>query len=479
MNNRILVILLIVGISAGFISYIYYQNTVCMSHPSFLHNPQMNNLGDCLLFLQSDASDVPKFDVLGLDRQYFPNEPIMISVQKIGYNMCDSWEAKIIDTSNGTVVWEDWNVTSCGEISPPRIDTFTYAISTDARIVTVPDVGDYLFQIDMGDKILEEEFTVIEQTKLKLIERGWTKNETQSNQILTKIDCVEGQLIYNDECIYVLTTTDEYPKGIKHFLLSKDGKITQYVELEIATSTSGQTGNAVTLDRSTAISSYTISDDNVIEFTLENENVFYGKPLSYWKNLDEDSLVNYYENFGKFDEHFFEDLGALLIKSHAKEKLHELETIPKEIEIDWEGIRPSLPPRMGFYATVNSTDDKNYHITGTIHGNVIQDNFQIVQDSGRRIGWTPAFEYSRVQINGTTALQICSILETICIENPVWDAVHRHDKDFTYFYYETSDIEHYVKIDDGYICHSTENFTSQEISELKCQEISNTKPEKN
>ena len=210
----------------------------------------------------------------------------------------------------------------------------------------------------------------------------------------------------------------------------------------------------------------------------ENENVFHGKSLSYWKNLDEDSLVQYYENFGNH-ENFFEDLGILLIKSHSEEKLLELGIIPAhEMEIDWIGVRPSLPPRMGFDAKVNSTDGKNYLITGTIHGNVIQDNFQIAEDNGRRIGWTPAFEYNRVQINGTTALQICSMLEITCIKNPVWDAVYRHDKYFTYFYYDTYGVEpnvqigeHYIQIDKDQVCHSFEDLLSQQISELECQKI--------
>ena len=128
-------------------------------------------------------------------------------------------------------------------------------------------------------------------------------------------------------------------------------------------------------------------------------------------------MVQYYENFGNHEENFFDALGVFLIKSQSEEKLLGLGITPvHEIEIDWKGIRPSLPPRMGFDAKVSSTDGKNYLISGTIHGNEILDNFQIVEDSGRQIGWTPAFEYSRVQINGTTALQICSIMEIACIE---------------------------------------------------------------
>ena len=176
---------------------------------------------------------------------------------------------------------------------------------------------------------------------------------------------------------------------------------------------------------------------------------------------------------------FFDDLGVFLIKHHSEEKLPELGIIPADdIEIDWTGVRPSLPPRMGFDAKVNSTDGKNYLITGTIHGNEILDNFKIVEDNGRRIGWTPAFEYSRVQITGNTALQVCSILEIACIENPVWDAIHRHDEDLTYFYYDAYGVEpnvqigeHYIQIDKNQICHSFEDMSSQQIPELECQEI--------
>lgn len=222
-----------------------------------------------------------------------------------------------------------------------------------------------------------------------------------------------------------------------------------------------------------------IDDETVLFQEQKNETIFHGKSLSYWQNLDEYFLVQYYENFGKSEGNFFEDLGKLLIKSHSQEELDELGIDPaSEIDVVWTGIRSSLPPRMGFDAKVNSTDGKSYRITGTIHGNVILDNFQIVEDNGRRIGWTPAFDYNRVQINGTTALQICSILEIACMENPVWDAVHRHDKDFTYFYYDTYDIEsnvqigeHYIQITKNQICHSFEDLSSQQISELECQEI--------
>ena len=265
-----------------------------------------------------------------------------------------------------------------------------------------------------------------------------------------KFDDIGGPLILNDTGTYTLLFSFE------EFSFER----TFYVREDIS-------GNIVN------------STDFSCSKELENENVFHGKSLNYWKNLDEDSLVRYYQNLGNHEENFFDDLGVFLIKSHSEEKLLDLGITPaSEIDIDWKGIRPSLPPRMGFDAKVNSTDDKSYLISGTVHGNEILDNFQIAEDDGRRIGWTPAFEYSRVQINGTTALQVCSMIKIECIENPVWDAIHRHDKDFTFFHYDTYGVEpnvqigeHYIQIDKDQICHSFEDMSSRQIPELECQEI--------
>ena len=88
-----------------------------------------------------------------------------------------------------------------------------------------------------------------------------------------------------------------------------------------------------------------------------------------------------------------------------------------------------------------------------------------------RLGWTPAFEYHRVQINGTTASQICSIFKISCTENPTFDAVNRHDENYTYFHYELNNGEYFVKIDDVQICHTFENISSRQVSEFECEDI--------
>jgi hypothetical protein len=88
---------------------------------------------------------------------------------------------------------------------------------------------------------------------------------------LTEITCLVNQLIYNNECVYVLTSTDEFPKGTKKYFRSIDDNITAYCELEIAVA--GEHGSAVSMDSCLQIFSYTISNDYVIEFeAVENEN---------------------------------------------------------------------------------------------------------------------------------------------------------------------------------------------------------------
>lgn len=96
------------------------------------------------------------------------------------------------------------------------------------------------------------------------------------------------------------------------------------------------------------------------------------------------------------------------------------------------------------------------------------------EDDKRRFGFTPAFEYHRVQVNGTDALQICSMLKIVCPENPVFHAINRHDKNYTYFYYDLPSKDYLVIIDDGQICYTTDDvdFENTGLFE-KCVEVEN------
>jgi hypothetical protein len=93
---------------------------------------------------------------------------------------------------------------------------------------------------------------------------------------------------------------------------------------------------------------------------------------------------------------------------------------------------------------------------GTISGKFIVQEPELEPDRLSH-GYTPAFEYHRVQINGTTATKICTILGVPCTTNPVFDAINRHDKNYTYFHYNLQDEEYLFVIDDGQICYTTDD----------------------
>ena len=96
------------------------------------------------------------------------------------------------------------------------------------------------------------------------------------------------------------------------------------------------------------------------------------------------------------------------------------------------------------------------------------------EDNKRRLGFTPAFEYHKVQIDGEQALQICSLLNVMCPQNPTFHAINRHDKNYTYFYYDLPSKDYLVVVDDEQICYTTDDvdFENTEAFE-KCVGIKN------
>ena len=103
---------------------------------------------------------MPTFEIL-LDTPVYSNSPLTVSVEKTGYYMCDEWSAKIIDNVNDSPVWEKAHDTLCVVQSPPKQQKFTYEISNENNPILIDGVGIYLLQIDIGGKMLQEEFHVL------------------------------------------------------------------------------------------------------------------------------------------------------------------------------------------------------------------------------------------------------------------------------------------------------------------------------
>ena len=89
----------------------------------------------------------------------------------------------------------------------------------------------------------------------------------------------------------------------------------------------------------------------------------------------------------------------------------------------------------------------------------------------RNIGYTPAFEYHRTVVNGTTAQQICQMIGISCPKNPEFNAINRHDKNFTYFYHVLSEVEYLVKVEGNQICYTTDDVQADITGEFEHCEI--------
>ncbi len=103
---------------------------------------------------------MPSFKML-LDDPIHPNDPLIVSVEKTGYYMCDEWNASIVNTADNSTVWEKDHTTLCVTASPPKQQKFLYPISNETNPIILDDVGRYLFQIDVGGESLEKEFLVL------------------------------------------------------------------------------------------------------------------------------------------------------------------------------------------------------------------------------------------------------------------------------------------------------------------------------
>ena len=81
---------------------------------------------------------------------------------------------------------------------------------------------------------------------------------------LTEINCIKGQLLHNNECIFVIGLGEELPEWATNYFLLESDAITQYCEIE----TSSGSASSITIERCSNVSTYSIIN-NEIEFVLE------------------------------------------------------------------------------------------------------------------------------------------------------------------------------------------------------------------
>lgn len=133
----------------------------------------------------------------------------------------------------------------------------TVAVSYLALTVMIVLVSTTLYVGDGKYGIGEWSGTADIEKPIQVIEPTYT---------ITEVHCFTNQVIYNDECIYVLNPTDEFPKEMTKYFSIIDDVIVNFCETKSTTKYDGGNDSKVTADRCFEISHYTISDTNEIEF---------------------------------------------------------------------------------------------------------------------------------------------------------------------------------------------------------------------
>lgn len=112
----------------------------------------------------------PTFKIKGLYSRMVINEPIFITIEKIGYHMCDSWDAKIIDLANNSTIWDKQFHSLCVTTADtPTQKRFQYTISNEINPIIISNLGNYTFQIKTNHVYLEKDFTVIEEYEDRVV----------------------------------------------------------------------------------------------------------------------------------------------------------------------------------------------------------------------------------------------------------------------------------------------------------------------
>ena len=115
----------------------------------------------------------PTFKIKGLHSRMVADEPIFVTIDKMGYHMCDSWDARIIDLKDNSTLWEKQNHSGCVVVDSATPKLFQYTVSNEINTIVISSLGNYAFQIEIGHASLEKKFTVIEEFEDIVIYNEW------------------------------------------------------------------------------------------------------------------------------------------------------------------------------------------------------------------------------------------------------------------------------------------------------------------
>lgn len=147
------------------------------------------------------------------------------------------------------------------------------------EICILPFTGKTITDTFLG---CDEGFKQIDDTCVLLNLESEPTPEPEPTYTLNEPHCFPNQVIYNDECIYVLNPTDEFPKDMTKYFLMVDNEIINFCIIESTTSQDRENTSGVTLDRCFEISHYVISDVNEIEFQSTTPPTWINIKLEDW-----------------------------------------------------------------------------------------------------------------------------------------------------------------------------------------------------
>ena len=174
---------------------------------------------------------------------------------------CSNLQLRIININDQTVFENNFD-RLCIDHDGTYGTFNSYSMGDDFEEFVCDKTGYYRIEVSNGNIFPP---TILQNFACLDSEPSSPPPEPEPTYTLTEVHCFPNQVIYNDECIYVLTPSDEFPKDMTKYFSMVDGKIINFCEIKTATS-DRENASGITLDRCFEISHYKISDVNEIEF---------------------------------------------------------------------------------------------------------------------------------------------------------------------------------------------------------------------
>ena len=178
---------------------------------------------------------------------------------------CPNFKLRVIDLYDNSV-FEHISKNLCVDYDDTLVTVNSYSMGDDFEEFVCSEAGYYRIQVSNGDVFpptILQNFACLESESIQ--EPESFPPEPEPTYTLTEVHCFPNQVIYNDECVYVLNPTDEFPKGMTKYFSIVDDKIINFCEIK-STTQNKENASGVTIDRCFEISHYSISDVNVIKF---------------------------------------------------------------------------------------------------------------------------------------------------------------------------------------------------------------------